>query len=283
MRPGICKRFLHIKYKSCKSIKSFYSGKSPNYLIHSKVISGIINIFGKKLMKKISIISGGSSGLGLEIAGLLSKAGRNILILGRNKEKLDKAMLRLKKTGHKNNVFSIVCNIGSEQDILKVCDYLSENLYQVEYLFNNAGIGLFSKADSSTSSIIDQVFEANVKGMILLTSAILRITPQEEELTITNIMSTSALLGRAEETVYCAAKFGARGYTEALRTELKGTKRNIIAVYPGGMKTDFWKIPGQNRNISGFMDPAEVAGKIVNAVIDSKGMIVSDITITRKV
>ena len=77
--------------------------------------------------------------------------------------------------------------------------------------------------------------------MILLTSEILQLTPEEEELTIVNIMSTSALIGRAEETIYCAAKWGARGYTEALRTELKGTKRNIIAVYPGGMKTDFWK------------------------------------------
>jgi short-subunit dehydrogenase len=118
--------------------------------------------------------------------------------------------------------------------------------------------------------------------MILLTSAILRITPATEELTIINIMSTSAHIGRPEETIYCAAKFGARGFTEALRAELKGTKRNIIAVYPGGMKTDFWKAPGQNRNISGFMDPAFVSEKIVNAVLDSKGLSVSDITIVRK-
>jgi short-subunit dehydrogenase len=126
------------------------------------------------------------------------------------------------------------------------------------------------------------VFEANLKGMILLTSEILRITPEEEELTIVNIMSTSALFGRAEETIYCAAKWGARGYTEALRTELKGTKRNIIAVYPGGMRTDFWKVPGQNRDISSFMDPAEVALKIVNAVLVSDKMLVTDITINRK-
>jgi short-subunit dehydrogenase len=118
--------------------------------------------------------------------------------------------------------------------------------------------------------------------MILLTSEILRIAPEKEELTIVNIMSTSALLGRAEETIYCAAKWGARGYTEALRTELKGTKRNIIAVYPGGMKTDFWKVPGQNRDISGFMDPTEVAEKIVNAVMVSDKMLVTDITINRK-
>ncbi len=233
-------------------------------------------------MKKISIISGGSSGLGLEIAGLLARTGRNILILGRNKEKLTRAVQRLKTLENKYDVCALECNIGNEHDIAGVCDYLSENDYSAEYLFNNAGIGLFATAGNSTSVLIDKVFEANIKGMILLTSAMLRITPEEEVLTIINIMSTSALLGRAEETIYCAAKFGARGYTEALRTELKGRKRNIIAVYPGGMKTDFWNLPGENRDISGFMDPAEVARKIVNAVLDSKGMIVSDITINRK-
>jgi short-subunit dehydrogenase len=247
-----------------------------------KTISVILNIFEEKEMKKISIISGGSSGLGLEISALLSARRKNILILGRNSEKLDKAVQRLENQTKKNSVCSLVCNIGNESDVLNVCSYLAENQYETEYLYNNAGIGLFAPADSSGSELIDKVFEANVKGMILLTSAILRVTPGEEELTIINIMSTSANIGRAEETIYCAAKFGARGFTEALRAELKGTKRNIIAVYPGGMKTDFWNAPGQNRNISGFMDPAMVAEKIVNAVLDSKGMMVSDITINRK-
>jgi short-subunit dehydrogenase len=62
----------------------------------------------------------------------------------------------------------------------------------------------------------------------------------------------------------------------------QGTKRNIIAVYPGGMKTDFWKIQGQDRDISGFMDPKEVAEKIVNAVLVKDKMLVTDITINRK-
>lgn len=152
----------------------------------------------------------------------------------------------------------------------------------VEYLFNNAGRGLFAQASASTSAMVDDVFEANLKGMILLTSEILRTTPESEELTIVNIMSTSSLYGRAEETIYCAAKWGARGYTEALRKELTGTKRNIIAVYPGGMKTDFWKVPGQNRDISEFMDPDEVAEKIINAVMAADKLLVTDITINRK-
>src|SRR5664279_2133296 len=233
-------------------------------------------------MQKISVISGGTSGLGLEIASLLVKSGRNVLILGRNAEKLKEAYLRLRKDSKDLLTESLICNIGKEEDVRKVGEYLAKNSFTVEYLFNNAGMGLFTKAHTSTSAIIDKVFEANLKGMILLTSEVLRLTPEEEELTIVNIMSTSALLGRSEETIYCAAKWGARGYTEALSIELKGSKRNIIAVYPGGMKTNFWDIAGQNSEISKFMDPAEVAEKIVNAVIVTDKMFVTDIQLTGK-
>jgi short-subunit dehydrogenase len=231
-------------------------------------------------MEKISIISGGASGLGLEIARLLLGNGKTVLLLGRNSAKLADVSHELKKT--RSGVEYLACNVGNQEDIDAVGDYLSKKSYSVEYLFNNAGSGLFTAAQNSRAELVDKVFEASLKGMILLTSEILRRTPEEEELTIVNIMSTSALVGRAEETIYCAAKWGARGYTEALRVELKGTRRNIIGVYPGGMRTDFWQIPGQDRNISNFMDPAEVAEKIVNAVIVTDKLFVTDITINRK-
>lgn len=232
-------------------------------------------------MNKVSVISGGASGLGFEIASLLAKEGKKVIILGRNSDKLQRACESLKKNASAVPE-AMVCNIGNECDVKKLGDYLVRNHMLVEYLFNNAGMGLFVKSYSLTSAMVDKVFEANLKGMILLTSEILRMTPLEEELTIVNIMSTSALIGRAEETIYCAAKWGARGFTEALRVELKGLKRNIIAVYPGGMKTDFWNIQGQSKDLSAFMDPALVAEKIVNAVVLSDKMLVTDITINRR-
>jgi short-subunit dehydrogenase len=233
-------------------------------------------------MKKISVISGGSSGLGLEMAEQLLKAGKDVIILGRNSVKLTRALERLNNQSFQAAAQSFRCNIGKEADINRLRKYITDNEYIVEYLFNNAGRGLFTKAINTTSALIDAVFEPNLKGLILLTSEILKITPESEELSIVNIMSTSALLGRAEETIYCAAKWGARGYTEALRTELKGTKRNIIAVYPGGMKTEFWEVTGHVRDISGFMDPGEVAEKIINAVLVKENLAVTDITIKRK-
>jgi uncharacterized protein len=233
-------------------------------------------------MTKVCIISGGSSGLGFSISSKLLEAGMNIIILGRDADKLSKAADKLRAVMGNNSVTPVVCNIGSEKDIRMLGDLIRSQNMTVDYLFNNAGTGCFARAESSDSGMIDRVFEANLKGMILLTSEILRITPENEELTIVNIMSTSALYGRVSESVYCAAKWGARGYTESLRLELKGTKRNIIAVYPGGMKTDFWKVPGQNRDISEYMEPDEVAEKIVSSVMVSEKMIVTDITISRK-
>ncbi len=233
-------------------------------------------------MKKISVISGGSGGLGLALAELLVKKGKDVLILGRDGERLSKAARRLSLFSETAHISSLICNIGNETDVKNTGMFLKEHKIVTEYLFNNAGRGLFNPITETTSALIDDVFEPNLKGLILLTSEILRITPAKDDLTIVNIMSSSALYGRDQESIYCAAKWGARGYTEALRTELKGMKRNIIAVYPGGMKTDFWKGLVTDRDISGYMDPKDVAEKIVNAVLGPDRLLVTDITISRK-
>lgn len=233
-------------------------------------------------MTKVCVVSGGSAGLGFCLATRLLKEKMNVIILGRDQEKLIQSAEWLQTGLEYYRVTPVVCNIGNEKDVIKLGDFIQSQDMTVEYLFNNAGRGLTADAAKSNSIMIDDVFEATLIGMILLTSQMLKITPENEELTIVNIMSTSALLGRANETIYCAAKWGARGYTEALRTELKGTKRNIIAVYPGGMQTDFWKTPGQKRDTKDFMDPAEVADKIVDTILVSDKLLVTDITINRK-
>jgi uncharacterized protein len=234
-------------------------------------------------MKKISVISGGSGGLGLAIAEILIKSGKNILILGRNESKLTRAAKKLSRLADTSHVSTLVCNVGNEKDVKNLGKFLKDHKIVTEYLFNNAGRGLSAGYEETTGELIDNILEANLRGMILLTTEILKSTPENEELTIVNIMSTSGLTGRANETVYCAAKWGARGYTEALRAELSGKKRNVIAIYPGGMKTDFYKTSGQaERDISGFMNPAHVAEKIVNAVTVTDKTIVTDVTITRK-
>ena len=118
--------------------------------------------------------------------------------------------------------------------------------------------------------------------MILCTTELLKV--QEENLKIVNIMSSAALKGNKNETVYCATKWGERGYTESLKAEYKGTSVKVVGVYPGGMNTNFWKDSRDYVSVEKsdtFMDPTDVA-KVIMDNISYDSLNVADIIIERK-
>lgn len=234
----------------------------------------------KKVEQQFTVISGGGSGLGFALAAEVLARNRNVIILGRDESKLVNASEKLSDKKSGGIIIPFPCDISNQGDVDILAGFLKENNYCIDYLFNNAGTGSFGNAIGNRSPRVDEILGSNLTGMILLTSAILSITPNENNITIINVMSTSALIGRATETVYCAAKWGARGFTEALRAELKGTKRRVVAIYPGGMKTPFWA-EAQNRDLSDFMDPADVAEQIAHAVFSTDKIMVTDLTINR--
>jgi len=115
-------------------------------------------------MKKICVISGGGSGLGLAIAETLLKSGKNVLILGRDNNKLTRAGKKLNRISESAHASTMVCNIGNEEDVRKAGKFLHDHKIVVEYLFNNAGVGHFAKSETTTAGMIDSVFEANLKA-----------------------------------------------------------------------------------------------------------------------
>jgi uncharacterized protein len=227
----------------------------------------------------ITVITGGAGGLGSELASEAMSRGKHVIIIGREGKRLNTMADSLQKRNSKGSVVPFACDISVQEDVDRFADFIKKEGYQVEYLFNNAGTGFFRKARENRSPEVEKVIGSSLTGMILLTSAVLNIAIEKSPLTIINIMSTSALVGRATETVYCAAKWGARGFTEALRMELKGEGKRVIAVYPGGMQTSFWD--NEKRDISSFMNAADVASQIATAVFDAEKILVSDITIVR--
>jgi short-subunit dehydrogenase len=227
-----------------------------------------------------TVISGGGSGLGQALAAQAVERDRNVIIIGRDESKLIKASEKLSASDTGNVIIPFRCDITSQEDIDILCGFLKENSYKVDYLFNNAGTGSFGSATGNRSPRVEEILGSNLTGMILMTSAILSITPKEQPITVVNVMSTSALIGRSTETIYCAAKWGARGFTEALRAEMRGTNRRIVAVYPGGMNTPFWA-EAKGKDVSDFMNPADVAEQIAHAVYGSDSIMVTEITINR--
>lgn len=210
-------------------------------------------------MTDVAIVTGASSGLGLEIARLLADRDWQVVGVAR-------------RAFHEDGIVSIAGDASKRETASKAVD-AAKTLGRVALLVNCAGAGVFGPAGSYDDAAIARVLEANLVATIVFSEALVPRFKTDGG-AIVNVLSSAALIGKANETVYCAAKWGARGYTEALRAEAKGTKARIISVAPGGMDTAFWK-----ERRSDFMDPKEIAAIVVDAV--ERPVNVAEIVISR--
>lgn len=232
-------------------------------------------------MKKIAVVTGGGTGLGYCLSEELLKSGMEVCIVGRREEILCEAQSKLKKQ-YGDKIQYEAGDISDEEFVKNLFLKLNKKESYVQYLFNCAGTGRFGAAKDNTRAMIDAALEGSLVGLILMSSKALEAMENEGGV-IVNIMSTAALKGKANESVYCAAKWGARGFTEAIKEATKGTKTKVIGVYPGGMNTSFWSAEcGASVDETKFMNPSEVAKVIMHAVLERENICVSDITIDRK-
>ena len=184
-------------------------------------------------MKKLVVVTGGTSGLGLELVKKF-KESYDVLVLARTKkEELE-------------NVKYEYGNIADENFIKNVYTKY-KNEYVIDYLINNAACGRFGSPEDNNLEKINKVLEAGLVGLILNTTYAIPLLNQDGA-KIINVLSTAALKGNVNESLYCASKWGARGYTESLKATYKGTNIKVVSVFPGGMNTEFWN---QNRSYVG--------------------------------
>lgn len=189
----------------------------------------------------VAIVTGGTSGLGAAIAEKLRERGMHVVTVSRRAE-------------------ADVQGDASHEDTVARAVAHAEGLGDITLLVNCAGVGIFGAAGSYDETDVRRVLDANLVATILFCDELFpRFT--RDGGTIVNVLSTAALIAKPGESVYCAAKWGARGYTDVLRAEARGTKARVISVAPGGMQTPFWS---QSRE--GFMDPGAIAAVIVGAL-----------------
>lgn len=229
---------------------------------------------------RIAIVTGASSGLGYELAQGLVRHGLPTCLVAKDPQRLAMAIKRMDATSGATMISQHV-NVGVEEEVASIFNNLKRRNFQPYVLINAAGTGRFGDPDKVDRNTIDTVFEANLIGLILMSSYALREMRQGG--TIVNIMSTAALIGREKEAVYCAAKWGARGFTEALKAATKGTTVSVIGVYPGGMNTPFWSADcGLTPNVAKFMSPKDVATKILDQILPEDTTVTTDLTINRR-
>lgn len=228
------------------------------------------------MKKDIIVITGGASGLGY---ALVEESIKNNLFVCN----IDKDMEKMNEVSEKfrENYMGFVGDISDELFVKNTVNEISK-LGDIKILINNAGEPSFKMPIYYEKSDIDKCFKG-LSGMILMSTEILKIK-NEQDLKIVNIMSSAALRGNKQEAVYCATKWGEKGYTESLKVAYKGTSVKVIGVYPGGINTNFYKdsrdyVPYEKSNL--FMEAKDVAGVILSNVLDERNLTVADIIIER--
>ena len=184
------------------------------------------------------------------------------------------------------NIMSSAALRGNKQEAVYCATKWGERGYteslKVAYKGTSVGEPSFKLPTKYEKEDIDKCFKG-LQGMILFSTETLKVK-EEKDLKIVNIMSSAALRGNKQEAVYCATKWGERGYTESLKVAYKGTSVKVIGVYPGGINTEFYKNSRDYVSVeksNSFMKPEDVAKTIINNVITDTNLTVADIIIER--
>ena len=188
--------------------------------------------------KKVVLITGTSTGLGLKTSLAFAKKGYKVYATMRNLEKSD----ILEKEAKEQNADIIIKQLDVSDPVsIKQCvDEIVEKEGKIDILINNAGAGFIRASEQASDEELFKVTDVNYFGVVRCTNAVLPVMRAHKSGHIINVCSVGGLVGQAFNELYCAAKFAVEGYTEAMAsyiTPLFGIKFTILE--PGGIPTEF--------------------------------------------
>lgn len=211
--------------------------------------------------RKTALITGASSGIGYELSKLFAQDNYNLVLVARNKKKLDRLADELKQNfGVSTKVISKDLSIqASPQEIF---DGLQQEAIHIDILVNNAGFGkhgYFSETDLMNEL---QMIQVNLVSLTHLTKLFLPGMLKRGHGKILNVGSTGSFVPGPLNAVYCATKAYVLSFSEAIAEELEGSGVTVTALCPGATKTEFHKraqTEGINLHKFGVMDARTVA------------------------
>ncbi len=191
----------------------------------------------KTLKNQVAVITGGSRGIGLALAQLLTQHGCRVVIVGRYRRRLKEASALLKH--NKAEVAALPCDVSDAAQVEKLFKAIRKLHPAIDILVNNAGMahGL-AAVDQLSYEVWKQVIDANLTGMFLVTRAALPLMATGG--TIVNNISLAAVHAFAGMAAYAASKAGALGFTNVLREDLRKRGIRVLALMAGATDTEIW-------------------------------------------
>jgi 3-oxoacyl-[acyl-carrier protein] reductase len=186
---------------------------------------------------KVAVITGGGSGIGLAMARTFVASGYSVLITGRDPKRLRSAAAEI--SADEKQVRGISCDVRDPESVEKLFREVSKQHSTIDVLINNAGIAhSLAPVDELSIETWREVIDTNLTGTFLVTRAALPLMRAGG--TIVNNLSVAALQPFAGMAAYNASKFGALGFTHALREDLRKRGIRVLALVPGATNTEIW-------------------------------------------
>ena len=207
------------------------------------------------LKDKVVLITGASSGFGAAAAKLFAQEGCKVILAARRIERLEEMAKEIRTT--RGEALPVAVDVTQPEDINAMVKAAVDAYGRIDILFNNAGFGRLDwfEALDPIKDIQAQI-AVDLLGVVWTARAVLPQMYKQRSGHIINMSSLSGWAAPPLYTVYAAAKFGVRGFTEALRREAFPLGVKVSAVYPGGARTEFQTHMGENRAKKRFRTPA---------------------------
>mgnify|MGYP001325116321 FL=1 len=222
---------------------------------------------------KCVLVTGSSSGIGYEITSKLLDLGAKVIGIARNH---DRSNLENK------NYVTYNCDVSVHHKLEKILKQILKNHPQINCLISNAGYGDFGPLENFSTLQINNFVATNLTSHLVITKLLLPHFKRNKMGDIIFIGSEAGLIGAKNGSLYCAAKFGLRGFTESLSKDVASKNIRVSIINPGMVRTNFF----ENLNFEPAKDKQnainleDISSTVVYVLNLSRNTIVDEINIS---
>jgi short-subunit dehydrogenase len=223
--------------------------------------------------RRTALITGGSGGIGLEIAKVLARRGFNLVLVARNRDALEAAAGQIEGK-HTVSVHVFAADLRRRESPEAIFDFLRNGSIGIDVLVNNAGFGLGGEFAETELTRELEMIQVNIAALTHLTKLFLPAMIKRKSGRILNVASTAAFVPGPLMAVYYATKAYVLSFSQALAEELRNTGVTVTALCPGPTRTEFAEQAqvGNSRLFTAFgiADATDVAEYGVSAMLHGR-------------
>jgi 3-oxoacyl-[acyl-carrier protein] reductase len=224
-----------------------------------------------KLQGKVALITGAGRGIGRATALLFAQEGADVALVSEIPEEIETVAKEVRTVG--GTALPVTADLRDEGQIRTMADTVLETLGRVDALIYSAGVAIHNEVVHLTTDDWDHNFAVNVRGMFLVTRALLPQFIERRSGTIVNIASSLGKQGSPMRAAYTASKHAVVGFTKSLALEMKPHAIRVNAICPGPVATPLRARNYPNEDPRTITHPEEVARVILYLSCDDSAAI----------